>query len=102
MRANRRRSVPARSAVVVTSRLPNAELYDALLSDDAANAAAGIRSLTRIGDCLNPGIIAAAVHDGHRYARALDAPSNDQPFRVEHIRHEEARPSKVRPSTSSG
>jgi dimethylamine/trimethylamine dehydrogenase len=72
---------------MVTSRLPNTEVYDALLSDDAANAAAGIRSVTRIGDCLNPGIIAAAVHDGHRYARALGAAPSDLPFRVEYIEH---------------
>jgi dimethylamine/trimethylamine dehydrogenase len=32
-------------------------------------ADAGIRSVTRIGDCLAPGTIAAAVLSGHRYAR---------------------------------
>jgi dimethylamine/trimethylamine dehydrogenase len=84
---DRRRSLRAASAVMVTSRLPNTELYDALVSDPAALAEAGIRSVTRIGDCLNPGIIAAAVYDGHRCARELDAPSADLSFRVEHIRH---------------
>ncbi|MGE0120935.1 MAG: FAD-dependent oxidoreductase [Dongiaceae bacterium] len=98
-----RRRLPARSAVMVTSRLPNTEVYDALVADRAALAAAGIRSVTRIGDCLNPGIIAAAVHSGHRYARELDAPpAGDLPFRVEHIRHEESGRPIVRPSTSSG
>ena len=64
--------------------------------------AAGIRSVTRIGDCLNPGIIAAAVHSGHRYARELDAPpAGDLPFRVEHIAHESGMGIR-RPSTSSG
>jgi dimethylamine/trimethylamine dehydrogenase len=87
---DRRRSVPARSGVMVTSRLPNVELYDALLSDETANTAAGIRSVTRIGDSLNPGIIAAAVHDGHRYARAMGESSGDRPFRVEHIEHTRA------------
>ncbi len=31
----------------------------------------GGRSLTRIGDCRAPGIIAAAVYAGHRAAREL-------------------------------
>jgi dimethylamine/trimethylamine dehydrogenase len=30
------------------------------------------KSLTRIGDCEAPAIIAAAVFAGHRYARELD------------------------------
>ena len=29
--------------------------------------------MTRIGDCLAPGLIAQAVYGGHRYARELDA-----------------------------
>ncbi len=32
----------------------------------------GLRSVTRVGDCLAPATIAAAVYDGHRYARELD------------------------------
>src|SRR5205823_887925 len=35
--------------------------------------AAGIRSVTRIGDALAPGAIVHAVYSGHRYARELDA-----------------------------
>jgi dimethylamine/trimethylamine dehydrogenase len=78
---DRRLTLPARSVVMVTSRLPDTELYDALV-------AAGVGSVTRIGDCLNPGLIAAAVHSGHRYARELDAaPVADLPFRVEQIAH---------------
>ncbi|MGH6961818.1 MAG: FAD-dependent oxidoreductase, partial [Dongiaceae bacterium] len=85
---DRRRSVAARAALLVTSRLPNNDLHDALTADPDALAAAGIRSVTRIGDCLCPGIIAAAVQDGHRYARELDAPPpGDLPFRTEHVRH---------------
>jgi len=85
---DRRRTLPAKSAVMVTSRLPNTELHDALVADAAALKAAGITSVTRIGDCLNPGLIAAAVHSGHRYARELDAPPADLSFRPEHIAHE--------------
>jgi len=79
---DRRRTVPARAAVMVTSRLPDTTLYDALVAE-------GVTSMTRIGDCLNPGLIAAAVQSGHRYARELDAaPAGDLPFRVESIAHE--------------
>jgi dimethylamine/trimethylamine dehydrogenase len=79
---DRHRTLPARSAVMVTSRLPDTQLYDALV-------AAGVKSVTRIGDGLNPGLIAAAVHSGHRYARELDAaPAGDLPFRIENIAHD--------------
>jgi dimethylamine/trimethylamine dehydrogenase len=79
---DRRRTLAARSVVMVTSRLPDTELYAALV-------AAGIDSVTRIGDCLNPDLI-AAVHSGHRYARELDAaPPDAVPFRVERVAHEE-------------
>ena len=75
---------------MVASRLPLTDLYDSLVADPAALAAAGIKSVTRIGDCLSPGLIAAAVHGGHRYARELDAPPpGDVPFRMEHIAHDQ-------------
>ena len=63
---------PAASLVMVTARIPNDELYYDLKSDDGALADAGIKSVTRVGDCLAPGTIAAAVHAGHGYARGLD------------------------------
>ena len=54
------------------------------MSDAAALTEAGIASVTRIGDCLAPGTIAAAVHGGHRYARELDGPPiEDVAFRRE-------------------
>jgi dimethylamine/trimethylamine dehydrogenase len=78
----------ARAVVMATSRLPDDALYRALTADPDALAAAGIRSVSAIGDCRNPGTIAAAVHAGHRYARELDEPPpGDVPFRVEHVRH---------------
>ena len=50
-------------------------------------AVSGITSITRIGDCLAPGTIAAAVYSGHRFARELDEPAHDGvPFRRELIR----------------
>jgi dimethylamine/trimethylamine dehydrogenase len=82
------RPQPAKAVVMVTSRLPDDGLYRELTADPAALAAAGIKSVSAIGDCRNPGTIAAAVHAGHRYARELDEPPpGDVSFRVEHVRH---------------
>ena len=65
------------SVVMVTAQNPNDALYHALIADPAANERAGIRSISRIGDCYGPGPIAAAVFGGHRYARELGAPIGD-------------------------
>jgi dimethylamine/trimethylamine dehydrogenase len=59
------------SLVVVGTRFANDSLYAALSGRDLA--AAGIRSVRRIGDALAPGAIVHAVYSGHRYARELDA-----------------------------
>jgi dimethylamine/trimethylamine dehydrogenase len=74
----RRSTIPASSVVSITSRLPNDELYEALLIQTEALFAAGIVSVNAIGDCLAPGTIAAAVYAGHRYAREFDFPEIDQ------------------------
>jgi dimethylamine/trimethylamine dehydrogenase len=58
--------------VPVTMRLPNDALYDGLMSDPDKLESAGIESVHRIGDCYGPATIAAAVYEGHRYARELD------------------------------
>ncbi len=62
--------------VPVTMRLPVDGLHRELIS-------AGHRSVRRIGDCHGPSTIAAAVYEGHRYARELDAASDPDrvPFR---------------------
>ena len=72
---------------MVTSRAPQSALYDALSDTGDALAQAGIETLTRIGDCLAPGTVAAAVYAGHRYARELEDGSLDpdaSPFRREY------------------
>src|SRR5262249_55685006 len=82
----RPRTIAARSVMIVPLRMPNAALYHELMADPAALADAGIKSVTRIGDCLAPGTIPAAVHDGHRYAREFGAPPPDPvPFKRERI-----------------
>lgn len=60
------------SLVPVTARLPHNALLRDLKSRHGEWAAAGIRSVTLIGDALAPGTIAAAVWAGRRYAEELD------------------------------
>jgi dimethylamine/trimethylamine dehydrogenase len=62
-----------RSLVIVGARFANDGLYSALASRCSDLTAAGIRSVTRIGDALAPGALVHAVYSGHRYARELDA-----------------------------
>jgi dimethylamine/trimethylamine dehydrogenase len=62
------------SLVLVTGRVADGTLYEELSGDPERLKAAGIRSLTRIGDCLAPSSIADAVFAGHRYAREFDEP----------------------------
>ena len=84
---DRRQTVAAASVVMVTSRRPNDGLYQDLVADLDRLVGAGIVSVRAIGDCDVPSTIAAAVYDGHRTARELDAPPEnpDLPFRREYI-----------------
>lgn len=69
------KDVAAASVVMTTSREPQDDLYHALVDRIA---------IQRVGDCLAPGTIAAAVYSGHKYARQMDAPvSIGVPFRRE-------------------
>jgi dimethylamine/trimethylamine dehydrogenase len=81
----RRSSVACASIVTVTARLPHDGLLRALRADSEALRAAGIKSVTAIGDALAPATIAHAVYAGHRFARELDAPLSNEvvPFRRE-------------------
>src|SRR5262249_20928922 len=74
----RRTTLPAAALVTVTARSPEQALACELAARPEALAAAGVRSVTAIGDCLAPGTIAAAVYSGHRYARELDEPIGDR------------------------
>jgi len=77
--------VAAGSAVLVTMQSPEDALYRELgaRADDLRRA--GIRKLVRIGDCLAPGTIAAAVYSGHRFARDLDVLADAVPFKRENV-----------------
>jgi dimethylamine/trimethylamine dehydrogenase len=73
----RQTTVPAAAVVTLTSRLPNDELAQSLGDLPGEVNAAGIVSITSIGDCFAPSTIAAAVYAGHRHAREFDCPPTD-------------------------
>jgi dimethylamine/trimethylamine dehydrogenase len=58
--------------IMVTGRIANDQLYDYVVKSSSYQSS--IRSVTRIGDCLNPSSIADAVYSGHRAARELELP----------------------------
>ena len=60
----RREEISASTVVLVTSRVPQDDLYYSLRDEI---------HIDRIGDCLAPGTIATSVYSGHRYAREMDA-----------------------------
>jgi len=69
----RRQRLSCASVVSVTARLPNDHLFLELDAQPQALREAGIDSLRLIGDCQAPATIAAAVYQGHKYARYLDS-----------------------------
>ena len=77
---------PAASVVIVAMREADDGIYRDLADSAEKLDSAGIRTLTRIGDCLAPGLIAEAVFAGHDWARGLDGPKKPMlPFRVEQV-----------------
>jgi dimethylamine/trimethylamine dehydrogenase len=70
----RERQVAADAVVLVTAREPDESLYRELCGEDGLpdeEAAAGALRVQRIGDCIQPALIANAVYSGHRAAREL-------------------------------
>ena len=73
--------------VLVTERLPNDHIYKNLQNDKSNFSKTRIKTVERIGDCLAPGIIAAAVHSGHLAARELENVSIEEvPFLRERVK----------------
>lgn len=77
--------LPSDAVVLVTGTVPRDELYHDLEHHGTdVLRAAGIRHVVRVGDCLGPGMIAAAVYSGHLFARTLDTALTDStPYRRE-------------------
>ena len=84
---NQPRTVEAETVVLVTARRPLESLYLELDAAPDERENAGIRALSRIGDCLAPGTIAAAVYEGHRFAREFDRTEDPDavPFKREYV-----------------
>jgi len=77
------RRIAADAAVLVTSQTPRDALYHDLIAQRRGPQAPRV---VRIGDCLAPGAIAAAVFSGHLFARTLDNDLPDRPpFRRENV-----------------
>ncbi len=66
------------SVISVTARLPRDELFEVLK---------GKIPVRRIGDCFGPSIIAAAVYEGHRYAREFDTDIDPDAVPFNRTRH---------------
>ena len=70
--SGKQRRIAAASLVTVTMRAPDDALFRELQQRVRTGADSVPKTLTRIGDCEAPAIIAGAVFAGHRYARELD------------------------------
>jgi dimethylamine/trimethylamine dehydrogenase len=75
----------AAALVMVTLRAPVNDLYFALVGQQQEHLDDLPFGISRIGDCMAPATIAAAVYDGHRAARELDNPPDRDavPFKRE-------------------
>jgi dimethylamine/trimethylamine dehydrogenase len=71
-----RRNIDVEAVVTVTMRFPDDALFRELQQRIDSGADNMPDSLSRIGDCEAPAIIAGAVFSGHRYARELDTEVN--------------------------
>jgi dimethylamine/trimethylamine dehydrogenase len=75
--------VSADAVVLVTDRLSNDDLYQALKPEQENGK---LDSLRVIGDAEAPNIIAQAVFSGHLAAREFEeTPSDSTPFRIERV-----------------
>ena len=69
--------IECETLVPVTSRIPNDVLWRELSAKEDTWKDMGIETVTRIGDCLQPGLIAMAVQSGHRFVRAIEGKQED-------------------------
>jgi dimethylamine/trimethylamine dehydrogenase len=81
----RTRDVVCDAVVMVTCRMPNDDLWQALKAREDEWEAAGIKKIECIGDANAPAPIAWATYAGHRFARELDVVREQDalPFRRE-------------------
>ncbi|MEL6236952.1 MAG: FAD-dependent oxidoreductase, partial [Pseudomonadota bacterium] len=85
--SGRPRPVSTGAVVLVTGRAPRDGLYHDILATVGGDASALPFTLTRIGDCEAPGLVAQAVYSGRRYAEELEAEiDRDAPLKLERPR----------------
>ena len=71
--SRRQDDIDCGTLVLVTSRVSNDALWRDLYLQDDEWGDAGLNSVTRIGDCFAPGLIAVACQSGHEFARTAGA-----------------------------
>ena len=86
-------SVACDAVVLITSRLPNDQLYLDLKTRENEWSTAGIKTVRVVGDANAPAAIAWATYAGHRYAEELDEPDigDRLPFKREIARLEDIK-----------
>ena len=91
----------------MTARKPNDALYHEILASVGGDGARLPFTLSRIGDCEAPAIVAAAVYSGRRYAEEMDAPvepdlplKHDRPAVASDLRRSEPVRERVRGAAS--
>ena len=72
------------AVVMVTSRTPSDQVYQEVLIK-SQNQSNPLRTLKRIGDCLAPSTIAAAVYSGHLAAREFGQDGTKDLYRRESL-----------------
>ncbi len=77
------KNIEASSIVMVTSRLPQDSLFLELGGEQTDRDLGQLKTLKAIGDCHGPATIAAAVYEGHLFARELGEEPSDIPYRRE-------------------
>jgi dimethylamine/trimethylamine dehydrogenase len=88
---DRTQTIAAEAVVTITMRTPNDSLYYELKRRIDESTDYKPTSITRIGDCEAPSIIAGAVFSGHRYARELDCEVDaDNPIKYDRVFFEDA------------
>lgn len=79
--SGRQTEIDCTQLVSVTSRISNDALWLQLDAMQSQWKAAGIENITRIGDCVSPGLIANAVYSGHGFARDFGLTESPPPLR---------------------
>ena len=83
--SGRRSRRPFGSIVLLTSKDPATGLWHELRTREGELNAAGIATISAIGDCVAPATIASAVFAGHDFAMRFQEPERVVPFERERI-----------------